>query len=258
MKGVFPLAFTIAVGIGIGVGCANADNEDPLIGIGTTEPADAGTTDAGKSSKVTTKPKDAGKATKSDDDDDDDDDTTSSSSSSSGGTSSSSSSSGATSSSSSSSGSTSGSTSLDPCKTNTCALAKNIGSISGDEKGPAKTITGATSQWFTIEVQETVTGFLSSSTDLSLAATLTSPAGKNFDLFVYVPDGGGTKECHLPDQKSENTTGDDKATVGWGDTFASSDTRTVSIEVREIVDPTAPAAACDPTAKWTLKLEGAK
>lgn len=253
MKGVFPLAFTIAVGIGIGVGCANAENEDPLIGIGATEPADAGTKDGATSTKVTTPKKDT---PKKGDDDDDDDDTTSSSSSS-GGTSSSSSS-GSASSSSSSSGSTSGSTSTDPCKATTCALAKNSGSISGDSTGPAKTITGATSQWFTIDVTEDVTGLFSSATDLSLTATLTSPAGKNFDLFLYLPDGGGTKECHLADQKSENTTGDDKARVGWSDSLGSRDDRTVSIEVREIVDPTAPAAACDPTAKWTLKLEGHK
>ena len=105
---------------------------------------------------------------------------------------------------------------------------------------------------------ENNTGIFSSGQDLRLKATLTSPPGKNFDLFVYVSGDSTTKECQTVTDKSENATGDDKASVGWSDSLGSRDDRSVSIEVREIVDPMAPAGTCDPTAKWTLKLEGHK
>jgi hypothetical protein len=253
MKGVLGVAFVISVGICIGVGCAKSEEEDPLIGIANNDPADGGKKkdSDGNASKKVTKKDDAS--------DDDDDNASSSSSSSSSGSTSSSSSGGSTSSSSSSSGGSS-SGGADPCKTTTCSLAKNLGSVSGDKSSAAKTVTGAASQWFTLDVTEDDSNWITG-VDLSLRATLTSPAGKNFDLFVYVPDDGGIKECHAGEESSENETGDDKVTVSWGEGGSPNgynDTRTVSVEVREIVDPAAPPATCDPTATWSLKLEGHK
>jgi hypothetical protein len=258
MKAVLGAAFVITVGVCVGIGCAKSEEDEPLFGIGHTDPADAGD-EGGKKKKVVVGDDDDDKPAPKGDDDDDN--TSSSSSSSSGGSSSSSSSSGGSSSSSSSS---SGSTAPDPCKVTTCNTAKMQTSISGDTSSSARTITGAVSQWFTIDVTENNTGIFSSGQNLRLKATLTSPPGKNFDLFVYVPTSGGVKECHLNDESSEEAAGtEDVVSVSWGegdggDPNGMSDTRTVSIEVREIVDAAAPPATCDPTAKWTLKLEGNK
>ena len=260
MKGVLAFACVASLGICIGVGCAKSENDDPLLGVGVqpTDPADAG--DAGKKKVVV-----------GDDDDDkkpasngDDDDSTSSSSSSSGNTSSSSSS-GATSSSSSSSSSSGSPGPIESCKVTTCNTAKTQTAMAGDQNS-SRTISGSVSQWFTVDVTENVTGIFSSGQSLRLKATLVSPPGKNFDLFLYLPDSGGVKECHHGEESSENAAGqDDVVSLMWGepdggDPNRQSDTRTVTVEVREIVDPAAPApAACDAsTAKWSLKLEGNK
>jgi hypothetical protein len=257
MKGVLGAAFVITVGVGIGIGCAKSEEDEPVFGIGHNDPADAGD-EGGKKKKVAVGDDDDGKPAPKGDDDDDS--TSSSSSSSSSGGSSSSSSSGGSSSSSSSSGSTAN----DPCRVTVCNTAKMQTSISGDTASSPRTITGAASQWFTVDVTEDVGGIFSTARNLRLKATLTSPPGKNFDLFLYLPTSGGVKECHLNDESSEEAAGvDDVVSLVWGegdsgDPNGSSDTRTVTIEVREIKDPAAPAATCDPTAKWTLKLEGNK
>lgn len=268
MKGVLGAAFVISVGVCVAVGCAKSEEDEPLFGKGIdkTEPADAGN-EASKSKVVPKGDDDDDDTTTPPKGDDDDDDFGSSSSSSSGGSSSSSSSGGTSSSSSSggtSSSSSSGSTASDPCKVLTCNTSKTQTPISGDTAGAARTITGAATQWFTVDVTEDATGLFSTGRSLRLKATLTSPPGKNFDLFMYLPTSGGTKECHLNDESSEEGPGvEDKLSLVWGEADGgqgngSSDTRTVTIEVREIPDPAAPAAACDPTAKWSLKLEGNK
>lgn len=259
MKGVLGVAFIISVGVCIGVGCAQSEEDEPLFGKSTdkTEPVAKADDDGGTKSKVIPK-----KDEDDDDDntdvkkgDDDDDDFGSSSSSSSGGSSSSSGGSSSSSSSSSSGG-------LDPCKVLTCNTSKSQSSISGDTSTSARTITGAASQWFTVDVTEDNNSF--SGRSLRLRATLTSPPGKNFDLFLYLPTQGGIKECRLNEESSEEGPGvDDKVSLVWGEADGSlpngsNDTRTVTIEVREIVDASVPAVACDPTAKWTLKLEGNK
>lgn len=262
MKGVLAIAFVMSVGVCIGVGCAKSEEDEPLFGKGVsgTDPADAG--DGGNKKKVVVSGDDDDTTPpKTGDDDDDNTSSSSSSSSSSGGSSSSSSSSGAASSSSSSSGGTS-SGSVDPCKVLTCATAKSLPTISGDTSGAGRTITGSATQWFTVDVTEDNSSFTGQS--LRLRATLTSPPGKNYDLFLYLPQQGGVKECSLNDESSEEGPGvEDKVSLMWGETDGdmpngSKDTRTVTVEVREIVDPAAPPGACDPTAKWSLKLEGNK
>lgn len=258
MKGVFSVAFVISVGVCIGVGCAKSEEDDLLYGkaVDKTEPVDAGT-DATKTRVV---PKDDDDDSTGDDDDDDDDTTSSSSSSSStGGSSSSSTSSSSSSSSSSSGGSSSG---TDPCKALTCTTAKAQTPISGDTGNPARTLTGATTQWFTINVTEDNNSI--SGQALRLRASLTSPPGKNFDLFVYRSETTNVKECHANEESSELAAGQvDKVSISWGEADGdipnfTSDEATITIGVKEIVDPALPAATCDPTAKWTLKLEGNK
>jgi hypothetical protein len=85
-----------------------------------------------------------------------------------------------------------------------------------------------------------------------MLATLTSPPGANFDLYVYVP-GSDTRECSAV-SNSSTTTGFDSAGVefGEGGTFSngSNDDRTVTVEVRWV------SGTCAPGATWTLNVYG--
>ncbi|MBX3230711.1 MAG: hypothetical protein KIT84_00730 [Labilithrix sp.] len=147
-----------------------------------------------------------------------------------------------------------------PCATNTCASPKNLTAIGGDDGSESRTETGADSKWFTIRVEERITGlggFLLGGIEMKLKATLTSPPGKNFDLFVYRPD-NDVKECSNVRKSSESATDPDVVQIRWGETNGADpngvrDDRTVTIEVREVG-----GTVCDPNAKWTLKIEGNK
>ncbi len=136
---------------------------------------------------------------------------------------------------------------------NSCASNVNLGSVSGDTGADVKTTQGHTSQWFTVRVTENETG--PAGVSLWLTATLTSPPGTNYDLYVYVP-GSDTLECSAVTQQSTSSATTDVAKVEFGESglFAngSSDDRTVTVEVRHV------SGTCDPANKWTLKLEGNK
>jgi len=132
--------------------------------------------------------------------------------------------------------------------------------VSGDTGADVKNAAGAASKWFTVTVTEDDHSFLNGKS-LYLRATLTSPASKNFDLYVYLPDSGSTKECTTVAKSSTSKTGDDKVEINWGEGSTPNgvrDDRTVTIEVREVVDPSVPVSLCDPSALWSLKIEGDK
>jgi hypothetical protein len=106
-----------------------------------------------------------------------------------------------------------------------------------------KGATGYTSYWVKVTVGEDSW----SATDLRMRATLTSPPGENFDLFVYA------ETCNTPTAKSEKAAGqDDVAGVIIPDNLGGDD-QWVLIEVRHIG-----ADQCDSAAKWKLKIEGNK
>lgn len=240
MKSWGYLLLSVPCGIAALYGCAEAPEDEPLYGILATDPADAG---------------EKGTSIKLPESGDDDDDTTSSSSSSSSGT---------------TPPKDAGSTTPpppkdagppppppnDPCTKNTCGSSKDLGAIAGDTGAPVKNVTGAASRWLHLRVEEQVTGIFASGRKLSVKATLVSPPGHNFDLFVYRPD-NDVKECSAVRKSSEATTGDDVVSINWGegaDPNGASDSRFVTFEVRDI-DGT---GTCDPTATWQLKVEGNK
>jgi hypothetical protein len=134
--------------------------------------------------------------------------------------------------------------------TNTCAAATDLGTVSGDQGSDSQFVQGATSAWFTVRVTENDNGVFGSK--LKLNATLQSPAGANFDVFVYVPS-SDTRECSTV-SASSTTSGFDSASASFGEggtvSNGSSDSRTVTVEVRHV------SGACSPTAKWTLNLYG--
>jgi hypothetical protein len=137
--------------------------------------------------------------------------------------------------------------------TNTCMGATDLGTVSGDTGADTKSAQGSTSQWFTVRVSEDNSDPFG--VELWMTATLVSPPGTNFDLFVYVP-GSDTRECNAVSNSSTSTTASDATTAKFGEsgTFSngSNDDRTVTVEVRHV------SGTCDPTKKWTLNIEGNK
>jgi hypothetical protein len=88
---------------------------------------------------------------------------------------------------------------------------------------------------------------------LWLKSTLTSPAGANYNLYVYVP-ANDTRECTTVTKSSTSTAASDSAWVEFGETGAfangSKDDRTVTVEVRYVSGP------CGVSDKWTLSVAG--
>ncbi|MCW5835476.1 MAG: hypothetical protein KIS78_23945 [Labilithrix sp.] len=136
---------------------------------------------------------------------------------------------------------------------NTCAAATHLGSVSGDTGSDVQSAQGHTSQWFTVRVTEDDSGI--AGVQLWMTATLTSPPGTNFDLYLYVPS-SDTRECSAVSYQSTSTTANDTATAKFGESGlfsnGSNDDRTVTVEVRHV------SGACDPASKWTLNLYGNK
>src|SRR5262249_9049054 len=98
--------------------------------------------------------------------------------------------------------------------TNTCMGATDLGSVSGDTGADTKNAQGYTSQWLRVRAPENDTSIFGP--DLWMTATLTSPPGTNFDLFVYVP-GSDTRECSAVTHASTNSSGTDSATSKFGE-----------------------------------------
>ena len=135
--------------------------------------------------------------------------------------------------------------------TNTCMGAADLGMVSGDQGADVKSSQGTGSKWFTVRVTEDDNSAFGAK--LWMKATLTSPPGANYDLYVYVP-GSDTRECSAVSKSSTLSSTTDTAGVefGEGGTFSngSSDDRTVTVEVRHVSGP------CSATDQWTLTING--
>jgi hypothetical protein len=138
---------------------------------------------------------------------------------------------------------------------NDCQGAANVQSISGDTGSDTRTVSGYTSKWLQILVTEDDHSPIGRK--LHIAATLTSPPGLNFDLYLYVDEGGTptSRACGpTPNESSTNPAGQpDTVSHRWGEGAIannSDDSRIVSLEVRHV------DGACDPNAKWTLTITG--
>jgi hypothetical protein len=134
--------------------------------------------------------------------------------------------------------------------TSNCQGAHDLGTVSGDTGTGQKTFQGSGSQWLKIKVTEDESSLVG--TPLWLKATLTSPSGVNFDLHLYVPSSGpDVRACSGAPTKSSTTAGAETASVEFGEggglSNGSSDTRTVTVEVRHV------SGTCSPSDKWTLK-----
>ena len=134
------------------------------------------------------------------------------------------------------------------------AGAKSIGTVAGDSSSNPVSATGTTSQWLTLDVTENDSGVFG--VPMNLSVTLTSPAGENFDLYLYRAGNASAIECTKVAGSSANPSGQaDTVAISWGEmgTFSngSDDSAHVSIEVRS-----APGNTCDPSASWSLTARG--
>ncbi len=136
---------------------------------------------------------------------------------------------------------------------NVCLGAITMTAVSGDTGSPRSTQTGSTSKWLKIRVSEDDSGVTGAK--LKLKLTLTSPAGTNFDMRVYVPNDGSSQKCTGADRATSATAGPDVASVEWGEGFLANgdqDDRTVTVEVFHV------SGTCDTAQTWTLLAEGNK
>ncbi len=120
----------------------------------------------------------------------------------------------------------------------TCAAAMDLGTVSGDTGADMKTASGYQSAWYRLRVTENDSSVIGVA--LRLTARLTSPAGTNYDLYLYVNEGSDVIECTTV-RGSGNSTGTmDSVSISWGEgTVANGvdDSRSVSIEVRPVSGP---------------------
>lgn len=178
------------------------------------------------------------------------------SASSTGGAGSPSSASGASPASSGSSGSDDGGAMCDYAAPNTCATGTQMADVPGDAGAAMQVQHGTTSQWLTIRIVETEFDPVSRDEEpLSYTATLKSPPGMVFDLFVQEGPNDGGAVCNAAPVMGTGA-GDTKTVVStWNDNISfgddKDDHRYLSIEVRYVS-----GTACGPAAQWTLTVAG--
>lgn len=155
-----------------------------------------------------------------------------------------SSSSSAASSSSSASSSSGGDASCDA--RDTCVDALELSSVDGDQGSDTRTFSGSTSRWLEVEVVDSIAYRINGVE--SYTATLQSPTGLGFDLYVY-PGGVNGPSCLAAPVLATGTPESVSAT--WPDVLLQNDDRWITLEVRAF-----PGQTCTPTAQWTLTVQG--
>jgi hypothetical protein len=136
--------------------------------------------------------------------------------------------------------------------TTMCTTAMTLSNVNADTGG-TQTAMGDTNQWLSVQTIENNSGL--SGQRMRLRVTLTSPAGINFDLFVY-RNSGGTQECSAVAGSSTMSGTSDVVNMDWGEDDGSipngsADDALVSIEVRA-----AAAAMCSAGQRWSLEVKG--
>jgi hypothetical protein len=128
-----------------------------------------------------------------------------------------------------------------------CASAEELPGIDGDTGNDVESATGNTSRWFHIYVAEAVSSVVDYP-PLSYTATLSSPPGMNYDLYVYTGDTGGP-DCQAQPVKGSGTP--EQVSDQWGDSIGSEDGTWITLEVRYVSGD-----ACGPQDSWTLTIAG--
>jgi hypothetical protein len=133
----------------------------------------------------------------------------------------------------------------------TCPTATVIGEVSGDTGSPLLSREGTEPSWVTFQVTEDNDGVTGEA--VSFTATLTSPPGYDFDLFVSRGPLGGATGCGGTMQMSTSAGPEDVVHMSWGEgalANGADDRAWVAAEIRP------KDGVCDPTASWSLVVEG--
>jgi len=148
--------------------------------------------------------------------------------------------------------STSDGGSVDECPNQTtCPMAEVIGEVSGDEGSRPIVFDGTEPTWVSFQVTEdndSVTGEA-----LEFTATLTSPVGFDFDLYVYRGPSGAGSGCGGQLEQSTSAGADDVVHMSWGEGGVANGGDERAWIAVEIV---AKNGMCDPLAQWWLTIDG--
>ncbi len=139
-----------------------------------------------------------------------------------------------------------------PRDSSTCQAPHVMGSISGDLNQGTLTAQGSCSEWLRVRLTEDAHGVLAG--QMKITATLLSPAGENFDVYLHVNAATDVLECNTVAAKSELGPGQaDIAKTAWGEYYAANDaddSRYVTIEVKNHN-----GASCS-ASPWSLVVQG--
>jgi hypothetical protein len=132
----------------------------------------------------------------------------------------------------------------------TCATATVIGMVSGDKDSDPLQIMGTEPTWVTFQVTEDDDSIAGE--NVSFTATLDSPGGADFDLYVYRGPSNGTTGCNGMADDSTSSAAQDVVHMSWGEGGVANggdDRAWIAVEIVPKVD-------CDGIAMWTLTIEG--
>lgn len=132
----------------------------------------------------------------------------------------------------------------------TCQGASGIGLVSGDQSSRTLGASGSESTWLEFQVTENDDSLVGA--QLSFTATLLSPAGADFDLYVYRSGAGGASGCNGTMQSSMSAGSQDAVSMTWGEGLVPNgldDGVWVALEIRAKNDE------CS-AQEWALEVEG--
>ena len=147
--------------------------------------------------------------------------------------------------------STTGGTGGECVNMSSCESARVIGQVSGDEDSPDLQASGFEPTWLTFRVTEDNDSAIGE--DVRFTATLLSPDDYDFDLYVFRGAKGGTSGCGGVADESTSTGPMDLVGMIWGEGGVANggdDSAWVAIQIR------VKGGVCDPTAEWTLTVQG--
>ncbi len=133
----------------------------------------------------------------------------------------------------------------------TCPLATVIGEVSGDEDSSPILRQGMEPTWVSFQVTEDNDGVTGE--NLEFTATLTSPPGIDYDLYVYRGDPGADTGCGGSLDQSTSAGAEDVVHMSWGEGGIANGGDERAWIAAEIVPK---AGMCDPLAQWSLEIVG--
>jgi hypothetical protein len=133
----------------------------------------------------------------------------------------------------------------------TCPVATVIGEVSGDEGSPPIVRVGTEPTWVSFQVTEDNDGVTGENVEFT--ATLTSPVGIDYDIYVYRGPPGADSGCGGSLDQSTSAGAEDVVHMSWGEGGVANGGDDRAWVAAEIVPK---AGMCDPLAQWSLTIEG--